>query len=227
MQIFTFPKPKLSQKPMPLAKLKKANLQRPHKSQGIKCPDLIALVTFGDTATVVCDFVGAFDPKFVSSVLKLPGYVKGCTNLNAGVLRAVHLLKNAPDGLYRKIYLLSDGGENIGAEKTMQTVAFAKKNRINIVTIPFGKFHDDIKKMQAIADATHNGKMMAAHDAEQLAKVFKNTVPRSKGFSRGEASVFVIDVSASMSESMDGKTRIEVVVQALIGLIKYKQAVWS
>lgn len=201
-----------------------------HKTQGVNCPDLIALITYGDSATVRSRLVSAFDPTFASTIGKLDKITPGYTNTAAGLRAGVDLLSQAPRGLRRRLWLLSDGAANVDVNGINPQVQRARKAWININTVGFGDPREfDERALRAIAAGTHNGKYMEATTAEALSKVFRKAAGRRGGrFSKGEATAFVIDTSGSMFfQKMNGRSRIEVVKSAMYGLITWKQRVWS
>lgn len=201
-----------------------------HKTKGINCPDLVALITYGDRATVRSRLVSAFDPSFATTVSKLDQITPGYTNTAAGLRAGVDLLSQAPRGLRRRLWLLSDGAANVDVGGITPQVQRARKSWININCVAFGDRREfDERALRAIAAGTHNGKYMEATTAEALSTVFRKAAGRRGGrFSKGEATAFVIDTSGSMFfQKMNGRSRIEVVKSAMFGLLTYKQRVWS
>jgi len=197
---------------------------------GVRCPDLVSLITFGDDATVHCGLVSAFDPKLAATVDGLDRLTPGWTNTAAGLRAGVDLLSRAPRGLRRRLWLLSDGRTTHGLAGIAPTVARARKCWININTVGFGDPREfDEPALRAIAAGTHNGRFLMADTAEKLGQVFRKAAGHREGrFARGEATAFVIDASGSMfAEKMNGRQRMQVVKKAMYGLIAYKQAMWS
>lgn len=197
----------------------------------IRCPDMLALITFSEGAAVLSPFVGAFDSKFVKAVKELPDAARrgGMTNMTAGLRAANDMISRMPRGLRKRIWCLSDGGANAEVEGLWREVNRAVSQWTNINTIGFGnrgEFDEDLLKR--IAAATHNGRYFEATTVTALGQAFRRGSghPRPNGH-RGEATVFVIDASASMTDAMEGSTRIEVVRNAMNDLVRWKQANWS
>jgi Mg-chelatase subunit ChlD len=212
------------------------NIGRPARSpeRGVRCPDLVALITFGDDATVRSRLVSAFDPDLALAVNKLDQVTPGYTNVAAGIRAGVDLLSQAPRGLRRRLWLLSDGAANrpiFGTAKAIEAqVRRARDAWVNINAVGFGDPSQfDERALRAIAAGTHNGRYMEATTAEALSSAFRGAAGRrGGGFSKGEATAFVIDASGSMfAERMGGRPRIEVVKSAMWGLLTLKQRVWS
>jgi Mg-chelatase subunit ChlD len=195
------------------------------------CPDMLSLVGFSNHASVLSPFVGAFDGRFAKAVQRLPETAAhgSMTNITAGLRVANDLLSRMPTGLRRRIWLLSDGGANEEVNGLWSQVHRAKAQRTNINTIGFGnrgEFDEDLLKR--IAATTHNGRYFEATTIAALGHAFQHGKGRSRPVHhRGEATVFVIDCSASMTELMEKRKRIDVVRAAMHDLILWKQATWS
>ena len=199
-------------------------------AQAIRCPDILALVAFDHAAHCVTPFVGAFDSAFAEAVQKLPALVRdGCTDMAAGLMLANDLLASQPRGLLRRIWLLTDGYPNPADQPLWPQVERARRQYTNINTVGFGvpgKY--DRELLERIAKATHNGRFSEAQTLNRLTAIFRDPArPRKPGSHRGEATVFVIDISGSMTSPMGAQRAIDVVVTAMIELIKYKQGMWS
>lgn len=209
--------------------MKHQNSFAPVRETGIRCPDQLALITYGDTATLRCGLVSAYDAKFASAVDRLDKLTPGWTNTAAGLRAGIDLLRGAPRGLRLRLWLLSDGKANIDVGQIMPQVARARKSWVNINAIGFGDPQEyDAAALKAIAAGTHNGKFMTAHTAEKLGELIQGAAGRRGRMSKGEATVFVIDASGSMFfQKMDGRQRMKVVKSAMFSLIKYKQQMWS
>jgi Mg-chelatase subunit ChlD len=106
--------------------------------KGIRCPDLLALVTFGDDARVQCRLSSAFDPVFAAKVIGLGKVEPGWTNIAAGMRAGTNLLAAAPRGLRKRMWVLSDGRATHQVERIMPEAKRARENWININTIGFG-----------------------------------------------------------------------------------------
>ena len=197
----------------------------------IHCPDMMALVAFSESATTLSPFAGAYDGKFAAAVQQLPAVAGrgGTTNMTAGLRAANDLIARMPRGLRRRVWLLSDGGANVEVDGLWQQVTRAAAQHCNINTIGFGnrgEFDDQL--LRRIAGATHNGKYCEATTIAALGQAFRRAAGQGHAVNhRGEATVFCIDTSASMTSPMEGRTRIAAVRNAMNDLIVWKQANWS
>ncbi|MEZ2145350.1 VWA domain-containing protein [Bradyrhizobium sp. DN5] len=204
--------------------------QRRTPQPAIRCADLVALVVFNDHGKVLNGFISAFDGSFAKAVQALPNAVCGSwTNIADGLSVANDLLGRMPRGLRRRIWLLSDGCANPHNNAIWDEVARARAQWTNINTIGFGNPHEfDRDLLARIADATHNGHYYEATTVAALGQAFRRAASSRKGTNhRGEATVFCIDTSGSMTAAMEGQRRIEAVRDALNSLLVYKQKMWS
>lgn len=201
------------------------------RTGGIRCPDMLALVAFSEQATVLSSFVGAFDGKFVTAVQQLPDAASrgGTTNITAGLRAANDMIARMPRGLRRRVWLLSDGGANVEVDGLWQQVHRATTQYCNINTIGFGDPGEfDEQLLKRIAGATHNGRYFEATTVAALGQAFRRAAGHAHPNNhRGETTVFVIDASGSMTSPMEGRTRIDVVRNAMNDLLRWKQANWS
>lgn len=198
---------------------------------GINCPDMVSLVAFNTRTTILSPFVGAFDAGFATAIKNLPNVQQGYTNVTAGLRTGIDLLAKMPSGLRRRLWLLTDGDANAEEDAIPAQVQRAVREWININTIGFGDPGDFNRGLLTkIAGDTHNGRYFEASTVAAIGDVFRKAAGhRPKAVHhRGEAAVFVIDTSGSMFEQrMGGRRRIDVVQDALYGLVMYKQQVWS
>lgn len=209
--------------------------QNPHqhstaKPGQIACPDMLALVLFDHEARLVQPFAGAFDADLARAVSTLPGKLRGgSTNIAAGLALANDLLARQPAGLLRRIWLLSDGFPYPTEQPIDAEVARARAARTNINTVGIGDPGGyDRALLERIAAGTHNGRFAEADTIARLdALMARAAGPRPLGSHRGEATVFVIDASSSMTEPMGQARRIDAVATAMLGLLRFKQARWS
>jgi Mg-chelatase subunit ChlD len=204
--------------------------QRKSLQPAIRCADLVALVAFNDQGKVLRRFVSAFDSAFAKAVQALPSAVDGSwTNITDGLRVANDLLGRMPRGLRRRVWLLSDGCANPANNAIWDEVARARAQWTNINTVGFGNPHEfDRGLLARIAGQTHNGRYYEATTVAALGQAFRCATSSSKGaIHRGEATVFCIDTSGSMSAAMEGQRRIEAVRDALNSLLIYKQKMWS
>ena len=194
------------------------------------CPDRLALIAFDDRARLVAPFMDAFDARFASAVQDLPGQVRGSiTNIAAALSMANDLIADQHPGLLRRIWLLSDGHPNPRNQPIAQEVGRAISQRTNLNTIGIGQPGDfDRALLERIAGRTHNGRFAEAQTVTELNRAFKGAEQRRQpGSHRGEATVFVVDVSGSMLSPMGSDRRIDAVRDAMLGLLRYKQARWA
>jgi Mg-chelatase subunit ChlD len=194
--------------------------------------DLIGLVGFHDQGFVMAKPTSAFSPWLQERTSGLHGKIAGSgTNLAAGLRVALHLVVRAPQGMHRRIWLLSDGYPNREVEGIAPAVAEAVSAWTNINTIGFGDSFDE-GLLREIAAGTHHGKFVSVQSLRQLTDaivIAEGGTARSRNpRHRPEMTVFAIDLSGSMTAHMEGhKTRIAVVEEALLHLLKYKQACFS
>lgn len=194
-------------------------------------PDIIGLVVFNETAKKLIDPVGAFDPRLQEAIQKLPEMVDGATNITAALRMAIETYQGVPRGIYRRLTLLSDGDPNREEDSIMAAVAEARRNFININTIGFGDaFNQGL--LETIAGSTHNGKFYPVQSLRELtdsliANSNHDIKAGNRRKSRMECSIFCIDISGSMDEAMGNTKKINVVCEALLRLLTYKQQVFS
>ena len=196
----------------------------------LHCPDRLALVAFDQEARLVAPFMDSFDARFVSAVQALPDQVRGSvTNIAAGLTMANNLLADQHPGLLRRIWLLSDGYPNPAKQPIDSAVSRALAQRTNINTVGIGQPGDfDRFLLERIANRTHNGRFAEAQTVADLGLIFEGAAKRQRpGSHRGEATVFVVDVSGSMLGAMGSDRRIDAVRDAMLGLLRYKQARWA
>ena len=207
-------------------------------------PDKIGLVGFNDKGFVISHPANAHSHTLVEPSQKLHEYVTGVTNMTDGLLKGIEMCTRSPRGALRRIWLLSDGYPNRENDGLMAMVERAKNSYININTIGFGDTYDEALLRQ-IASATHNGKFVPVTSLRELTNALvaygSPTKSRHPGGNNGknkrnggngnhrrmETTVFAIDLSGSMRESMDGKTKVKVVEEAILHLLHYKQQIFS
>lgn len=188
--------------------------------------DRIGLVIFHDTARIIASPAEPHDHSLQERVCALPGLVGGSgTNLTAGIRSAMQLAMQSPAGCLRRIWLLTDGKPNIEENGLWTAVEDARKCRININTIGFGDPGSrdyDPELLERIAKATHNGRFIPVDSLRSLSEALKKNNGQNRHHRR-EVTVMAIDCSPSMGWPMEKKQRIEVVVEALMHLLRYKQ----
>lgn len=198
----------------------------------VYAPDRIGIVGFGDTATVLITPQEPFSARLQEVSQNLHQKVKGCTNMTDGLRKSLELIRRVPHGILRRIWLLSDGHPNIERETLMDMVEHARQAHCNINTIGFGNSSNyDEGLLRRISAGTHNGKFVAVATLQQLTEALVRGAKGPSGptqrHHRSETSVLAIDLSISMSESMEETTKIAVVEKAVLQLLHYKQRCFS
>lgn len=190
-------------------------------------PDRIGLVGFHEHGFVIARPAEPFAPWLVERSQTLRQRLGGRTNIADGLRHALHLLEGTPPGVYRKIWLLSDGEPNVEVEALGPLVAACHESRINLNTIGFGDAYDELL-LRRLAGATHRGKFVPVQGLRELTRALAETeLPARSGPRRAETAVLVLDCSGSMAEPMEGRTKIAVVEEAILHLIHYKQRLFS
>ena len=195
---------------------------------GSRQADRIALVGFHDKGFVIALPAEAHAPWLQERAVQLHKRLGGCTNLADGLAKGIDLLERTPRPYLRRIWLLSDGEPNVGVDRIWPTVARAKGAYINVNTIGFGDSFDGAL-LRRIATGTHNGKFVSVQTLRELTKALVAYAdPKgSRGPRRPETTALVIDLSGSMGGSMEGKSKVQVVEEAILHLLTYKQRMWS
>jgi Mg-chelatase subunit ChlD len=190
--------------------------------------DRIGLVGFHRQGFVIARPAGPLSPWLLERSQKLHDLVGGTTNITAGLQRALELLQPVSRGIYRKIWLLSDGAPNEETALLFPTVRACYEAHVNIHTIGFGD-QFDAELLCRIAQSTHNGRFVSVGSLRELTRalVQSDYAPTHRALRRSEVTILAIDLSASMREPMEGRTKIEVVEEAIRHLIHYKQKLFS
>ncbi len=189
-------------------------------------PDINALIVFSDVPIVLSGFARLTDAGFAQAVRSLPGRVGGLTYMGAGLDKAIDLFKSAPEGMRRKITLLTDGIAN-DRDAVLRAAARAAAARINLDTIGIGKPGDyDGDLLSIISGMTYRGRMYHCGNVASLDRAFGHGRPRSVSHV-GQATVFVVDASGSMATDFGRQPRIEAVRHAIERLVRVKQKQWS
>ncbi len=200
-------------------------------SRKIRCADMLSFVVFAERTKTLAPFSSAYDAQVVSAVENIPEAINdigGSTNLTAGLRAAIDLLTTMPRGLLRRIWLLTDGEDNIDSDRLFDEVERARAFHINVNTIGFGdpaNFNES--RLREIARRTHNGRYLPVATAQMLGHVLRSKPTRPTAVHHGEATVYVIDGSGSMLDLMGSKRKIEVVRDTLRELLVYKQKMFS
>lgn len=168
-----------------------------------------------------------FSPGLIDRSQTLHRRLGGLTNITDGLRQSLNLLLTTPPGAYRKIWLLSDGEPNVETEALFSIVSACEEARININTIGFGNAFDE-GLLREIAGATRQGKFVSVQSLRELSLVLAETRPqRPRQPHRRETTVLAIDCSYSMREPMGGRRKIEVVEEAILHLLHFKQRLFS
>jgi hypothetical protein len=87
----------------------------------------------------------------------------------------------------------------------------------------------DGELLRRIASATHKGRFVSVNGLRELTRtlVESDFPPIHRASHRSEVTVLAIDLSSSMKEAMEGRTKIAIVEEAIRHLIHYKQKVFS
>ena len=195
--------------------------------------DKVGLVGFGENAWIIALPAEPHAAWLQARTrdLKFKADGKG-TNLTAAIRVGTEMLKKTPKGILRRMWLLTDGEANRETHRLKDAVRDARAAYVNINCIGFGDSFDS-EQLKDISSATHNGKVFEISTLRELTNVLiANAKPQSSlnkqhHHHRAETTVFCIDLSASMQESMDGKRKIEIVQEALDRLLLYKQQVFA
>jgi hypothetical protein len=192
-------------------------------------PDKMGIVIFHDSARTIVNPTALFDVALQEQIQKLPCQVSGSgTNLTAGLRAATRMAAQAPAGCLKRIWCLTDGEPTREEDSLMDAVVEARNHRININTIGFGDPGQyDAALLQRIAGATHNGRFVPVDSLRTLSDALTRNGGHNRHQHRQEVTVMAIDCSPSMGSAMEGKKRIEVVVDAHIALLRYKQQVFA
>ncbi len=200
---------------------------QPRPTTVLPKPDRIGLVGFHEHGFVIARPAEPFAPWLVERSQTLRQRLGGRTNIADGLRQALHLLETTPPGIYRKIWLLSDGEPNVEVESLGPLVAACHQSRVNLNTIGFGDAYDELL-LRRLAGATHRGKFVPVQGLRELTRALAETdLPARSGPRRSETAVLVIDCSGSMAEPMEGRSKIAVVEEAILHLIHYKQRLFS
>lgn len=206
---------------------------RRHATRTLYAPDRIGIVAFNDTGFVIAKPAEAHAAWLQERTRQLHRKVTGCyTNIADGLRKAVAMLQATPRGVIRRCWLLTDGYANKEAHAIMPVVDQARASYININTIGFGDPHNyDAALLQRIAAATHNGKYLSVRSLRELTDSLIASDNGHRGSHRhrrrSECTVLCLDLSGSMTGPMGDRRKIEVVEEAILHLLHYKQQLFS
>lgn len=214
---------------LPLDPRRPLNQPLPRK---VFAPDRIGLVGFHDAAFVIAYPDLAHSAKLLDRSQSLHGRVGGSgTNITDGLRKAADMLSDVSKGILRRIWLLTDGYPNRETDAIMSVVQRCQRSYINVNTIGFGNSYDE-GLLRQISSATHNGQFVPIRSLRELSMALtKGSDSRSnegqRRVHRAETTVLAIDLSPSMTEPMEGKTKVQVVQEAVLHLLNYKQRCFS
>lgn len=222
-----------------LKTFKKASLRllqpchQPQVPRKIYGADRVGIVGFNDNGFVIAPPTEPYSASLQMRSRNLHRSVRGSyTNIADGLRKSVSLLRQAPPGALRRIWLLTDGYPNRETDQILPLVRRARQSRININTIGFGNQFDEVL-LRRIAGATHNGKFFRVKTLRDLTKAL---VRGEKGNTEGgpnrhhqrqEYTVLCLDLSGSMVNPMGGQRKIEVVEESVLSLLHFKQKCFS
>lgn len=197
--------------------------------------DLLGFVGFHSAAFVIAKPAPAYAPWLTQRCQTLHDRIGvGGTNITAGLRQSLALLRFAPPGVQKRIWLLSDGEANVeSGDPLWSVVGEARGCFCNINTIGFGDKFDEAT-LRKISSATHSGKFVSVRTLRELTNAFGVVFHSTNGHNghrrhhhRAETTILAIDLSVSMQGSMEGKPKVKVVEEAVLELIKFKQRVFS
>jgi Mg-chelatase subunit ChlD len=143
---------------------------------------------------------------------------KGGTNITAALRVSLDVLRKAPAGAAKVIWLFSDGCPNKEVGGIGGMVAQAKRDGVTIHTTGFGdpgaeEYNE--RQLRSIAAGTPAGKFLRIQTLRELsaALIDERWAPKSRH--RATYTMYAVDVSPSMAYAMDGRTRIDVVREAI------------
>jgi Mg-chelatase subunit ChlD len=191
--------------------------------------DKIGLVGFHDCGFPVAMPAEPFAPWLHERVNKLPSKVGGShTNIADGLRKSLDILAKSPPGALKRVWLLSDGHPNLEVDAILRQAERARDAWINVNTIGFGDPGGyDENLLRAISSRTHNGKFIPVQSLRELSAALITNAPSSNRVQRrrhrAEYTILAVDCSGSMTSPMEGRTRIEVVREAVFHLLNWKQ----
>mgnify|MGYP000734030113 CR=1 FL=1 len=125
--------------------------------------DKAAIVTFEDTANVVCELTNDSSELYWASASFYNG---GGTSFDAAIRKSIDVLKNSTGGTRKKIILLSDGQSNVSDAILKE----AADSYIKIYTIGLGSSSYD-SVLKEIASKT-GGEFFKAYNASELLSIY-------------------------------------------------------
>jgi Mg-chelatase subunit ChlD len=193
----------------------------------IYSPDRIGIVGFHDRGFIIARPATSFAPWLVERSQSLHTRLGGLTNMTDGLRQALALTALAPPGVFRKIWLLSDGEPNVETESLFAIVHACRETSVKINTIGFGDGYNR-QLLEQIAAGSHYGRFISVHNLRELSQVLAGaTPPAAPHRHRSEATILAIDCSSSMQEAMEDRSKIQVVEEAILHLLHFKQRLFS
>jgi Mg-chelatase subunit ChlD len=191
-------------------------------------PDLIGIVGFCSYSTVLAMPATAGSALLTNAIQHLHNRIGSGTNIAAGLREAGAMLRYAPRGFRKRVWLLSDGEATDEKNVILPTAEALRSEFVNINTVGFGNQFDR-KTLELVSATSHNGRFFQASDIAALTTALMSAAPRHHHSiaSKPEVTVFCVDISPSMNEPMGGSTKIATVEAALLGLLDYKRKVFS
>ena len=202
---------------------------RPAQRQGQKVfgPDYLALIGFHGRAFVIARFADTYSSQLQERVRHLDRRVGGTgTNITAGLRQAVALLERSPVGKLRRAWLLSDGCPNIETDRIWDVAARARRAGICVNTIGFGERSNYDEGLLRRISAMTGGRFVAVRGLRALTDTLIGERHRKRRH-QAESCVLCLDLSPSMWEPMHGKRKVDVVEEAVLRLLLYKQRLFS
>ena len=198
-------------------------------TSGSRPRDRVGIVIFTDRASVLAKPAEVHSSWLQERTRNLYRKVSGNgTNIADGLRKSIDMLELTPRGIYRKLWLCTDGYPNQEVNAIMPLVKKARASYININCIGFGDRNQyDERLLKQIAAATHNGKYIPIQSLRALtdALVKADTGRRAhrRKLYRAETTVLCLDLSGSMVGPMEGKRKVDIVEEAILHLLHYKQ----
>ncbi|MBT5536759.1 VWA domain-containing protein [Candidatus Poribacteria bacterium] len=201
-----------------------------HAYGKVHAPDRVGLVLFHHRGFVHSRPAAPHDARLLHRSQQLHGMVSGYgTNITDGLRKGLDLHRRTPPGVLRRIWLLSDGKPNVETERLHGEVRRARSERVNVNTIGFGDEYDG-RLLRGISRGTHNGKFVPVGSLRALTNALVSSNARKmqrNRHHRSETTILVIDISGSMVNPMGRRTKIQVVEEAILHLLNYKQRMFS
>jgi len=189
-------------------------------------PDRVGLVGFNDYGFIIAKPTDPHSPQLVQSSQQLHQRIGGRgTNLTDALRKGIQLLHNVPRGVLRRMWICTDGYPNRETNSILHVAEQARQAHININTIGFGDQYD-ADLLRYISGMTHNGRFVPVRTLRQLSDALIRRGGNNynhRGPHRSETTIIAVDLSASMTLPMNGQRKIDVMEEAVLRLLHYKQ----